>query len=137
MKGRTRPAAIWKVSILSAWVIGGCAAGTSPGGASASSDDPAVATVSVSRPASPTLSPRVEDRAGLTRAVNERLTYAMKRIEGVDQTALNKDQREMHASVLTFVAKARKALSADDLAGAQVLAEKASKLADALASARR
>ncbi len=102
----------------------------------AKAPSPGAGEVAVKTPA-PTLSPRVEDRARLIREVNARLDRASKIVHKIDPATLGQDHRAMHASVLNFVSKAWRALSADDLAGAQVLAEKASTLADELASAAR
>jgi hypothetical protein len=68
--------------------------------------------------------------------VSKRLGRVSRIIDGIDPAKLAKDQREMYASVRDFAGKARAALSTNDLAGAQVLSEKAAKLADELAAAQ-
>jgi hypothetical protein len=84
----------------------------------------------------PVLSPEVVDSDRVKQEVNRRLGHAARIVDGIDASKLAKDQQELYVSLLDFLSKARAALVSEDLAGAQVLSEKASKLADALASSR-
>ncbi|HEV8441038.1 MAG TPA: hypothetical protein VGT40_23365 [Methylomirabilota bacterium] len=84
----------------------------------------------------PVLSPDLADGERVRGEVSKRLGRVSRIIDGIDPAKLAKDQREMYASVRDFAGKARAALSTNDLAGAQVLSEKAAKLADELAAAQ-
>jgi hypothetical protein len=99
-------------------------------------DTPPTPGAGTARPTTdaPVLSPHMPDSERLRQEVNKRLGQADRVIEAIDPGKLARDQREIYVSLVNFVAKARSALSAEDLAGADVLSEKASKLAEALAS---
>jgi hypothetical protein len=81
------------------------------------------------------VSPRVEDEERMTREVKVRLTEARRRVGQIDPGKLIGDQREIFASIQDFLAKAEEAITAKDLPRAQVLADKAQKLADDLVAA--
>jgi hypothetical protein len=76
---------------------------------------------------------RVANEEQVARAVNARLTRASQVIERIDEARLAKEQREMLSSLRDFMGKASEALQAKDLPRAQVLSEKAARLADDLA----
>jgi hypothetical protein len=78
---------------------------------------------------------RVANEEQVARAVNARLARASQVIERIDEARLAKEQREMLSSLRDFMGKASEALQAKDLARAQVLSEKAARLADDLALA--
>jgi hypothetical protein len=81
------------------------------------------------------VSPRVEDEDRVTREVRGRLIEARRRVAQVDPARLAGDQREIFASIHDFLAKAEEAITARDLPRAQILADKARKLAEDLAAA--
>src|SRR5262245_22253595 len=88
------------------------------------------------RPSPPVLSPQVADGDRVREEVTRRIGHAAHIVDGIDESNVQKDQQEIYASLLDFLSKARGALASDDLASAQVLSEKASRLADALAKTR-
>jgi hypothetical protein len=77
----------------------------------------------------------VEDADRISREVTARLAEARWRVAQVDPARLAGDQREIFASIHDFLAKAEDALTAQDLPRAQILADKAQKLADDLVGA--
>jgi hypothetical protein len=81
------------------------------------------------------VSPRVQDEERISRDVTARLTEARRRLAQVDPARLVGDQREIFASVQDFLTKAEEAMAAKDLPRAQILADKARKLADDLVAA--
>jgi hypothetical protein len=83
------------------------------------------------------VTPRVPDEALVLEEVQQRLARAQRTLDEMDRTKLVADQREIFASAQDFVTKAREALVLRDLPRAQVLADKAAKLADDLAAATR
>jgi len=76
-----------------------------------------------------------EDKA--IREVNARLARANQVVAQIDTTKLNGDQQEMLSGIRDFISKANDALQAHDVPRAQVLADKASRLADDLAVAAK
>jgi len=76
-----------------------------------------------------------EDQIALE--VTSRLTKTQEIIDRIDANRLNPDQREIFSSVQDFLAKARDAFKTKDMPRAQVLAEKASRLADDLAASTK
>jgi hypothetical protein len=101
---------------------------------------PASETPEVSRPApsSPVLLPEVRDgdREQVRRAVGDRLRRVARVINQLDPESLAADQKDMYVSLLDYVSRAHTALEQEDLVGAQILAEKASRLAGSLAPGR-
>ncbi len=83
----------------------------------------------------PVVSPRVDNEEKATREVNARLARAGQVIDQIDSGKLAKEQREVFSSIRDFISKASEALQAKDVPRAQILADKASKLADDLALA--
>lgn len=78
---------------------------------------------------------RVPNEDQIAQEVNQRVTKAQEIIDKIDAGKLSRDQREILLSIQDFVEKARDAYQAKDMPRAQVLAEKASKLAEDLAAA--
>jgi hypothetical protein len=68
--------------------------------------------------------------------VGDQLRRAAQVIHQVNPATLAADQKDMYISLLDYVAKAHTALEQEDLAGAQILADKASRLAGSLAGGR-
>lgn len=101
---------------------------------------PSAETPEVSRPApsSPVLTPEVRDgdREKVRQVVGDQLRRVARVIDQVDPATLAADQKDMYVSMLDYVSKAHAALEQEDLAGAQILAEKASRLAGSLAGGR-
>lgn len=85
----------------------------------------------------PVLSPQVDDEERVASDITARLGHAGRVIDHIDPHRLSPDQREMFASIRDFVSKARDALSSRDYPRAEVLSEKASTLANELATAAR
>jgi hypothetical protein len=84
--------------------------------------------------APPQITPRVESNEDKAiREVNARLARANQVVGQIDTTKLNSDQQEMLSGIRDFISKANDALQAHDVPRAQVLADKASRLADDLA----
>jgi len=83
----------------------------------------------------PVLAPQVADEAELQKQIDGRLARADRIAGRVDPAKLGQDQREMLSSLEEFVAKAKEALARKDLPRADVLSDKAQKLADELESA--
>ncbi|HET7874181.1 MAG TPA: hypothetical protein VFN71_01545 [Methylomirabilota bacterium] len=77
------------------------------------------------------------DEARLEKEVNARLERASRIVDRIDPARLGKDHREMLTALLDFVTRAKEALSSRDLPRADVLSDKAVKLADELAGARQ
>ena len=84
-------------------------------------------------PPAPQVSPRVDNEEQATREVNGRLARASDVMAKIDASKLGKDQQEMLTTLKDFISKAAEALQARDLPRAQVLADKAARLADDLA----
>ena len=85
-------------------------------------------------PSSPVLVPEVRD--GDRERVKQVVGDQLRRVAQVDPATLAADQKDMYVSLLDYVSKAHAALEQEDLAGAQILAEKASRLAGSLAGSR-
>jgi hypothetical protein len=79
----------------------------------------------------------VPDEERVAQEVNVRLARAGHIVAEIDPARLGGDQREIFWSIQAFLGRAREALSARDLPRAQVLAEKAARLADDLAASVR
>jgi hypothetical protein len=86
-------------------------------------------------PPPPVVAARVPNEDQIAQEVNQRVTKAQEIIDKIDAGKLSRDQREILLSIQDFVEKARDAYQAKDIPRAQVLAEKASKLAEDLAAA--
>jgi hypothetical protein len=89
-------------------------------------------------PGSPVLVPEVRDgdRERVRQVVGDQLRRAARVIDQVNPATLPADQKDMYVSLLNYVSKAHTALEQEDLAGAQILADKASRLAGSLAGGR-
>lgn len=83
-------------------------------------------------PSQPQASPRMPNEEQVTREVNARLEQTRRTVDKIQPERLARDQREMLASVRDFMAKAHDALQAKDLPRAQILVDKAARLADDL-----
>ena len=77
------------------------------------------------------------DEERITQEVNTRMAYTGRIVGEMDATRLGSDEREIFSSIQDFLAKAREALATKDLPRAQILADKAAKLADDLAASLR
>ena len=77
---------------------------------------------------------RVPHEEQIAEEVTQRVTRAQEIIDKIDAAKLSRDQREILSSIQDFVTKARDAYQTKDMPRAQVLAEKASRLADDLAA---
>jgi hypothetical protein len=86
-------------------------------------------------PPPPVVAARVPHEDQITQEVSLRVTKTQEIIDRIDAAKLTRDQREILSSIRDFIDKAREASQAKDMPRAQVLAEKASKLADDLAAA--
>jgi hypothetical protein len=80
----------------------------------------------------PQVSPRIDNEEKAVRDVNARLARAGQIVAQVDATKLGNEQQEMLSGLKNFISKAADALQARDIPRAQVLADKASRLADDL-----
>jgi hypothetical protein len=80
----------------------------------------------------PQVSPRIDNEEQAVRDVNARLARAGKVVAQLDASKLGQEQREMLSGLLDFISKAVDALQARDVPRAQILADKASRLADDL-----
>jgi tetrahydromethanopterin S-methyltransferase subunit A len=78
---------------------------------------------------------RVPHQEQIAQEVSQRVARAQEIIDKIDAAKLSGDQREILSSIQDFLTKARDAYQTRDMPRAQVLAEKASKLADDLAAA--
>lgn len=80
------------------------------------------------------LSPQLgrEDEDRLKQEANGKIQRAEQTVKQVDQRRLAKDQQETYATIRSFLASAKEALSAQDFLKANNLAEKAQFLADDL-----
>lgn len=122
----------------------GCAS-TAPLGAPESRSTPPIAAPPAgaapipSAPPSPPpppvlqVSPRIDNEETAVRNVNSRLARAGELAAQVDASKLGTQQQEMLSGLKDFISKAAEALKARDIPRAQVLADKASRLADDLA----
>jgi len=78
------------------------------------------------------ITPQVANDEQAVRDVNARLARANQLVAQIDATKLNSDQQEMLSGLRDFISKANEALQAHDVPRAQMLADKASRLADDL-----
>ena len=140
----------WLVLLLAATAAAGCStapppravAPAPPAPGAPPTPAPPLATPAPSPPRPPAspppqVSPRIANEDLATRTVTTSLQRTNQLVERIEPARLVREQREMLSSVQDFVAKAFEALQARDVPKAQVLAEKASKLADELALALR
>ena len=88
-------------------------------------------------PRAPQVSPRIEDEEKAARDVNAQLVRAGQVAAQIDSSKLATEQQEMLSGLKDFLSKATDALAAHDIPRAQVLADKASRLADELALAQK
>ena len=88
-------------------------------------------------PPPPVVAARVPHEDQIAQEVTLRLTKTQEIVDRIDANRLNADQREIFSSVQDFLAKARDAFKTKDMSRAQVLAEKASRLADDLAASTK
>jgi hypothetical protein len=115
----------------------GCAS-TAPPGAPEARSTPQSATTPPPPPPPPPLppapqvSPRIDNEEKAVRDVNARLARAGQVVAQVDASKLGNEQQEMLSGLKDFISKAADALQARDIPRAQVLADKASRLADDL-----
>lgn len=86
-------------------------------------------------PPVPQVSPHIDNEDQAVRDVKARLARADEIMGQIDSSKLGNAQQEMLSGLKDFVSKATEALRARDLPRAQVLADKASRLADDLAVA--
>ena len=125
--------------LLIAAIAVACTSSPPPRTANVTPSSPPPSSIPPPAPSTPPLvTPRVEsgeDKA--VREVNARLARANQVVAQIDTTKLNGDQQEMLSGIRDFIAKANDALQAHDVPRAQVLADKASRLADDLAVAAK
>lgn len=76
---------------------------------------------------------RVANEDAIVREVNARLAKVGEIVDRIEPSKLTRDQREIFSSIQDFLSKAREALRTRDMPLAQILAEKALRLADNLA----
>jgi len=86
-------------------------------------------------PPAPQVSPRIDNEDQAVRGVKTQLNRANEVVAQVDPAKLGSEQQEMLSGLKDFIAKAGEALRARDVPRAQVLADKASRLAEDLALA--
>ncbi len=86
-------------------------------------------------PAAPQVSPHIDNEDQAVRDVKARLARAGEVMGQIDSSKLGNEQQEMLSGLKDFISKAGEALRARDVPRAQVLADKASRLADDLALA--
>ena len=86
-------------------------------------------------PPAPQVSPQIDNEDRAVRGVKTQLTRANEVVAQVDPSKLGTDQQEMLSGLKDFITKAADALRARDVPRAQVLADKASRLAEDLALA--
>ena len=84
-------------------------------------------------PPAPQVSPRIDNQEQAARDVNVRLARAGEIAGQIDPSKLEEVQQEMLSGLKDFISKATEALQARDLPRAQMLADKASRLAEDLA----
>ncbi len=90
-----------------------------------------------SLPPAPQVSPRMDNEDQAVRDVNARLARAGQVVAQTDASKLGQEQREMLSGLQDFISKAANALQARDVPRAQILAEKATRLADDLVQAQK
>jgi hypothetical protein len=112
-------------------LVAGCTTATPP------ARPPAPRAVPPPAPPRPpaVLSPQAppEEERRLTRLTNETLASTERLLEQIDGHPLSAEQRDREQTIRSFVAKAREALGASDVARASTLADKARVLAEELA----
>lgn len=86
-------------------------------------------------PPAPQVSPHLDNEDQAVRDVKARLARAGEVMGQIDSSKLGHEQQEMLSGLKDFISKAAEALRARDVPRAQVLADKASRLADDLALA--
>ncbi len=86
-------------------------------------------------PPAPQVSPHIDNEDQAVRDVKTRLARAGEVMGQIDSSKLGQEQQEMLSGLRDFISKAAEALRARDVPRAQVLADKASRLADDLALA--
>jgi hypothetical protein len=86
-------------------------------------------------PPAPQISPHIDNEDQAVRDVKARLARADEVMGQIDSSKLGNEQQEMLSGLKDFISKATEALRARDVPRAQVLADKASRLADDLALA--
>jgi hypothetical protein len=86
-------------------------------------------------PPAPQVSPRIDNEDQAVREVKAQLTRANEVVAQADPSRLGSEQQEMLSGLKDFISKAGEALRARDVPRAQVLANKASRLAEDLALA--
>ena len=86
-------------------------------------------------PPPPLITPQAANDEQAVRDVNARLARANQLVAHIDASKLSSDQHEMLSGLRDFISKANEALQAHDVPRAQMLADKASRLADDLAVA--
>ena len=125
--------------LLIAAIAVACTSSPPPRTANVTPSSPPPSSIPPPAPSAPPLvTPQVEsgeDKA--IREVNARLARANQVVAQIDTTKLNGDQQEMLSGIRDFISKANDALQAHDVPRAQVLADKASRLADDLAVAAK
>ena len=122
---------------LMAAVSSACASSRPPQTAKVAPSSPAPSPVSPPAPSlpPPLITPRVANDEQAVRDVNARLARANHLVAQIDATKLSSDQQEMLSGLRDFISKANEALQAHDVPRAQMLADKASRLADDLTAA--
>jgi hypothetical protein len=86
-------------------------------------------------PPAPQISPQIDNEDRAVRGVRAQLTRANEVVAQADPSKLGTDQQEMLSGLKDFITKAAEALRTRDVPRAQVLADKASRLAEDLALA--
>jgi hypothetical protein len=84
-------------------------------------------------PPPPVVAARVPNEDQIAEEVRASLAKTQKIVNTIDGRKLSRDQLEIFTSIQDFLTKAKEAYQAQDVSRAQVLAEKASKLAENLA----
>ena len=122
---------------LMAAIASACASSQPPRTANVVPSTPAPSPVPPPAPAPPPplITPRVANDEQAVRKINARLARANELVAHIDATKLSSDQQEMLSGLRDFISKANEALQAHDVPRAQMLADKASRLADDLAVA--
>jgi len=119
---------------LIAVISSACASSRPPQTTNVVPSSPAPSTVAPPAPSPPRplITPQVANDEQAVRDVNARLARANQLVAQIDATKLNSDQQEMLSGLRDFISKANEALQAHDVPRAQMLADKASRLADDL-----
>ena len=122
---------------LMAAIASACASSQPPQTANVVPSTPAASPVPPPAPSPPPplITPRVANDEQAVRKISARLARANELVAHIDATKLSSDQQEMLSGLRDFISKANEALQAHDVPRAQMLADKASRLADDLAVA--